>query len=429
MRLSCRVAGVAALATACLAAWAAPAGAGTGQGTSGRPGKPDKPYTVRLTQGANGNDSSLEGAISTNGRHVVFESSATNVVPGDTNGVQDVFVRDLRTGRTQRVNLTADGEQAAMEAGSAAISATGRYVVFHSKSPDLIPGQEPGRYGSFYLRDLKTGRLSHVGGALDDHLVLSYGASVSANGRYVVWSAYSRGLGGSQEASVVKDMKTGRIQRLPADRNSSEPYVSDDGNTVVYTDRPSAYRPFPDSKVYVWYRKTGVRQRLDETPDGTPADGKSYAARISADGRYAVFHSTAGNLVPGDPNNGTTEAAAMNVFVRDLRTGELRRIDAPERHDGTTTGAQLSGDHRYLLFSGQRAATEAVTTGVYLTDLRTGRTRTLNVDLAGTPVASFSVGDGALDAHGRTVVFESTAENMAPGPRGAWYDLYARRLR
>jgi hypothetical protein len=98
-----------------------------------------------------------------------------------------------------------------------------------------------------------------------------------------------------------------------------------------------------------------------------------------------------------------------------------------ERFHGARPLAQ--GDHRYLIFRGTRATTELYM-GTYVTDLRTGSTRLVSVDLDGTPVDSFLAGERrALDARGQTMVFESSEENMAPGARSERFDLYARRLR
>jgi hypothetical protein len=88
--------------------------------------------------------SSVAGAISPDGRYVPFISGATNLVPGDTNGTTDVFVRDLWTALTTRVSVDSDGSQTSGQVGNAAISADGRFVVFDSDASTLVPDDTNG---------------------------------------------------------------------------------------------------------------------------------------------------------------------------------------------------------------------------------------------------------------------------------------------
>ena len=90
--------------------------------------------------GDGGNSKSERPSISTNGRFVTFRSDATNLVVGDTNGVRDVFVHDLQTGRTARVSLADDGQEGGANSGQPSISADGRYVVFQSSATNLVYG-------------------------------------------------------------------------------------------------------------------------------------------------------------------------------------------------------------------------------------------------------------------------------------------------
>ena len=91
--------------------------------------------------GAQGNGHQLGGpAISADGRFVAFGSCATNLVPGDTNGCSDVFVRDRQTGTTQRVSVGPGGAQGNGFSVDPAISADGRFVAFESRATNLVPG-------------------------------------------------------------------------------------------------------------------------------------------------------------------------------------------------------------------------------------------------------------------------------------------------
>src|SRR5205823_3389651 len=102
--------------------------------------------TERISVSANdqeGNKASNEPSISADGRYVVFESYADNLVPGDTNGKSDVFVRDRVMKSTELVSVSltgSTGNQDSYSSRSTAISADGRYVAFESKADNLVPG-------------------------------------------------------------------------------------------------------------------------------------------------------------------------------------------------------------------------------------------------------------------------------------------------
>jgi len=114
---------------------------------------------TRVSVASDGTESVRESrnpAISADGRYVAFESSASNLVPGDTNGTLDVFVHDRVTGETTRVSVASDGAQADGRSERATISADGRYVAFESYSTNLVPG-DTNAVGDVFVRDLHAG--------------------------------------------------------------------------------------------------------------------------------------------------------------------------------------------------------------------------------------------------------------------------------
>ena len=94
--------------------------------------------------GTQGNGTSSAPRLSADGRYVAFCSDASNLVPGDTNGVSDVFVYDRQTDTIERVSVAADGTQGNGNSYGASISADGRYVAFHSAASNLVPGDTNG---------------------------------------------------------------------------------------------------------------------------------------------------------------------------------------------------------------------------------------------------------------------------------------------
>src|SRR6266487_3090968 len=125
-------------------------------------------------------------AVSTDGVVVAFDSAATNLVGGDTNGALDVFVRDRSTGRTERVSVTSRGKQADGSSAGPAVSDDGRFVAFDSAATNLVPGDTNGRTDVF-VRDRLTGATTRVSVAADGTQAdnVSFGAAISADGRLV----------------------------------------------------------------------------------------------------------------------------------------------------------------------------------------------------------------------------------------------------
>ena len=149
------------------------------------------------SRGRQGNGESTGPVISADGRYVAFASSATNLVAGDTNHADDVFVKDLRTGRTTRASLTSAGRQADQGSGGPVFSADGRYLAFLSQAD--ITGRtllDPTVY-DVYLRDRRAGTVVRVnvspGGVGADGETTSYPA-ISADGRHVAFSSRASNL-------------------------------------------------------------------------------------------------------------------------------------------------------------------------------------------------------------------------------------------
>jgi archaellum component FlaF (FlaF/FlaG flagellin family) len=101
------------------------------------------------SDGTEGNHVSLLPSISADGRYVAFYSHASNLVPGDTNEVQDIFVHDRLTGQTSRVSVASGGTEGNGASEFPSISADGRYVAFYSAASNLVPGDTNGTWDIF----------------------------------------------------------------------------------------------------------------------------------------------------------------------------------------------------------------------------------------------------------------------------------------
>src|SRR5947199_169142 len=145
--------------------------------------------------GTQSNGASLGSALSADGRLVAFQSDATNLVVGDTNGRTDVFVHDRQTGTTERVSVASDGTQANNVSTYPALSADGRFVAFHSTATNLVAGDTNGATDVF-VHDRQTGTTERVsvasGGTQGD--ASSAGPVLSADGGLVAFHSTATNL-------------------------------------------------------------------------------------------------------------------------------------------------------------------------------------------------------------------------------------------
>ncbi|MEU0249804.1 hypothetical protein ABZ192_36955 [Streptomyces sp. NPDC006235] len=157
---------------------------------------------------------------------------------------------------------------------------------------------------------------------------------------------------------------------------ATRPSLSADGKRVAYQFFVPHPAPGDWSDACVRDVPSGELFHADRAPDGVQSDRQTESPRISADGRYAVFNSLDSQLTSGETNQG------HNVFVRDLNTGGLRRIDAADP-TAFTAYPQLSADNRYLAFVSADPGDTSHTTRAYVRDLRTGRTVLASPDAEG----------------------------------------------
>ncbi len=339
------------------------------------------------TAGVPANETTAQNgaSLSSDGNLVAFVSASPSLVPGDTNGVADVFVRDVAAGTTTLVSAGIGGP-ANGASSNPRISANGRYVVFSSLASNLVPGDANG-VSDVFERDLQTGQTTLV--------------SASAAG--------AEGNGPSGEA--------------PSD-------VSADGGEVSFSSAASNLVPGDTNgirDVFVWTRATGAIDRVSVAGDGTQAAaGASAASAISADGRYVAFTSTAPNLVAGDTN------LVQDVFVHDRVTGSTVRASVTSTGGQASTSSSLvpgalSGNGELVAFDTSAPLDPADTGGtdVYVRDLAAGTTERDSVNSAGAG-ANGNSSAATMSTDGRYVSFESSATNLDPADTGGDEDVFVR---
>ena len=392
--------------------------------------------------GVEGNFNSFYPSVSADGRYIAFESYATNLVPGDTNGVADVFVRDLQTGATTQVSVDSAGLQGNGDSLFASISADGRYVAFHSLASNLVVGDTNG-VDDVFVHDRDTGvteRVSVSSGSVegDDNSRIP---SISADGRYVAFYSEATNLVVGDTNSVldvfVHDRDTGVTTRVSVsstgvegNSHSLSPSISADGRFVAFHSFAANLvaadtNAFAD--IFVHDRDTGVTERVSVDSAGVEGAGDSGNPRISADGGSVAFTSNASNLVAGDTNG------EVDVFVHDRDTNVTTRVSvstAGTEADSFSVDPSISADGRYVAF--RSFATNLVAgdtngfNGIFVRDRDTSVTTRVSVSTAGAQSNGDTFAHPGISANGRYVAFNNFGDNLVAGDTNGETDVFVR---
>ena len=259
------------------------------------------------SNGVEANAGSGPLSISADGRFVAFGSSGDNLVPEDTNGASDLFVRDRQSGETVRVSVSSEGLEGNDEIifflldSRNIMSADGRYVAFMSLADNLVP-QDTNTSPDVFVHDRETGETVRVsvdsGGAQANHE--SWSVSIDGSGRFVVFASLASNL-------------------MPGDTN-------EDGIDIFVHDR-----------------STGLTRRVNVASDGAQSRyGTKYvgasdsfylgsvSAQVSADGRFIVFDSAAFNLVSEDTNEHSDIFVVTNPLFGPTATPTPTATAVPE---------------------------------------------------------------------------------------------------
>lgn len=292
-----------------------------------------------------------------NGRRVVFASCASNLVPGDTNLREDIFVHDRDSGETTRVSVSGGGRQSDHDSTWPTISGNGRFVAFASTATNLVNNDTNDR-SDIFVHDLRSretvrGSLGPDGSQGDD---ASYRPDLDGTGRHLAFTSYSTNLveGDTNDAGdvFVRDLKTGRVVRaslgsdgeekrsaLGGGAASSSQALSDNGRFVLFSGSAPGFVPEDGpttGDLFVRDLKENRTERVSVTADGeqltgTGPNGTIGDAALSPDGRFVAFGTHASNLAPNDSQQSdqTILGGDPDVFIHDRETGstDLVSID------------------------------------------------------------------------------------------------------
>ncbi len=317
---------------------------------------------LSVADGTEADNASINPSISSDGRFVAFESDATNLVANDTNNVTDVFVADVQYGSIERISLGLSGVEANGASTNPVISGNGRYIVFESFASNLVSG-DTNRVIDIFVYDRQTQSTVRVsvtstGAQATSH---SFSPSISEDGQVVAFYSLATNLvtGDTNRAIdvFIRDISNAVTQRISVDANGNQgnmdswqPRISANGQYVVFSSNASnlvAGDTNTAQDIFVYNRQGSAIMLVSNTADGLPSNGRSAYPAISGDGNIVVFESNATNLVADDNNDAT------DIFAFDRSQQILTKVSTSNLAgdtDGPSYQPALSRDGRFISF-------------------------------------------------------------------------------
>ena len=353
----------------------------------------------------NGPSTLTSFSVSTNARYVAFYSEANNLVPSDTNGFRDVYVRDLLLGTNILVSVGTNGvsPSSGLSTG-AAISANGRYVAFTSSASNLVTLADTNNAQDVFVRDLQLGTtaLASVNtGGTGSGTAASYSPILSFDGRYVLFRSVAANLAagpfGTYENLYWRDLQAGTTRALTTNNSGNSSYFASmtaDGHNVVF----GGY----GVNLYIWnsqtnkfyYTNTSIISALSISPSGSRL-GLSIPSTGSA-----------GHI------NAVDLASNSNLTIGSLPTGSASRL---------SSGFQFSGDSRYLAYV---ALDSSGTNQIYLYDFQTQSILLVSKAFSSSSGGNNNSDSPVISVDGRFIAYRSFASNIVPNDNNGVPDLF-----
>ena len=378
--------------------------------------------------------------LSPDGRFVAFYSEATNLVAGDTNGADDVFLRDRVAGVTLRVSVGPGGLEADGDSYDPVLSADGRFVAFYSEATNLVAG-DTNAIDDIFVHDLALGTTVRVSvdslGAQGD--ARSIYPSISADGRLVAFHSWATNLVAGDTNAVsdvfVHDLVNGTTTCASVGSAGTQAIgggsefasLSADGSRVAFESQATNLVSGDTNQrkdIFVRDLVSGTTTRVNVTSSGVQSGfGATYCA-ISGDGRTVGFETSAPGLVPGDTNG------VADSFVHDLVTGITTRISistSGEQGNALSLRALPSYNGRFVAFKSQASNLVSDDTNgvqdIFVHDRLLGTTTRVSVDSHGAQGLGWC-STPSISADGRHVGFRSIAPNLVPGDTNGVPDAF-----
>lgn len=406
------------------------------------------------TNGVAGNGYSSVHGISADGRYVLFASGSYDLVAGDYNSTEDVFVRDMVANVTVLVSRTPGGDPGNSTSRNPVISGDGTHVAFESYATDLTGATKFNYYTDIFVRNLTNNTMRLVSfrnGGTNGPNGDSFDAAISFKGGVTSFTGDAEGggigegimaLSGSIEFSDVwahtYASNTTELVSVAAPSTSGNGYsydhqISASGAHIVFASYAENLAPGDtneNSDVFLFNLTNGVVSivSMDSSNTGS-GNGYSDVPDVSADGRYVAFYSTATNLVAGDNNDNG------DIFRRDTVAGTTTLVSVNSSGSGPGNSASfdpdITPDGRFIAF--ETTATNLVASdlnGVFddivLRDMTSNVVELITVNATGTGTANAVSYDPVISDNGRFVAYESFATNLGPTDVNSRYDVYVR---
>jgi Tol biopolymer transport system component len=405
------------------------------------------------TNGASGNGASTNPHLSADGRWVVFESTASDLVFGDTKGVSDVFARDLQTGTTHLVSVSADGSRSGdLASHTPDVSADGRFVAFVSKATNLVTGAT-NRLGEVFVRDLVSGTTTWASAYKPTSVLAAAGGdyassdpAMTPDGRFVAFKAGGVAVF-RYDSQGIGESNIWRWQLTPV--GSPGLSISDDGRHVLYESQTlNASGAATNSQVrrldMEWRVVCGVSLvgEGSQNPQWitnycwearTVTTNYARAASMARDGQRVAYLASPNSIDLQTP-------AATDLLVTDF--GAETNLLVSVRRDGSPA-AGLDLIVPAISPDGNRVAFDTVDDGlvdsdfnaasdVCVRDLTFQTTELVSQRHAarpqGTGLGLATLGPNCLSADGRLVVFTALDSYPDHGDTNRWPDVFARDL-
>jgi Tol biopolymer transport system component len=332
---------------------------------------------------ANGSSAASTFSLNGDGRYVAFTSDADNLVPSDTNGVRDIFVRDLFTGQAVLASVGTNGNAANGPSSEPAISGNGRYVAFSTTASNLALN-DTNRAQDVFVHDLQSGAtilvsVSTSGNAPGNHG--SYSPVISYDGRYVLFQSLALNLAAGN-FSGIGDL-------FLRDMQSAVTYALTTGGVLASAMTPDgryvAFNPSPYATLYLWDTQVGGRVLTNTAASGI------VAISISPDGNRIVYVASPGNLWAIDRTINSTWLITNQVSA------------------GLRPGLRFSANGQFLVYNGSAGYTNGQ---ILLYDFGTRTSALVSKSLDGLSAGHGNSDSPDLSADGRFVVYRSFATNL-----------------
>ena len=386
--------------------------------------------------------------ISGDGRFVAFSSRSPKLVLGDTNKTPDVFVWERETGITERVSVGSTGEQAEGISYPTSISPDGRFVVFNSDAPNLVENDGvPTNLEEaldVFVHDRETNETERISvNTKGDpaEFAPSFGGRITPDGRFVAFVSSAQNLDPLDSDIYpdifVRDREEGTTEMVSLKSTGEatpfttlSPSISADGRFVAF-DANDELTPDDTNRaadVFVRDRTLGTTTLVSVRTDGSVGRWGGVDPEITPDGRRVLFLSHS-KLVAADTNR------AGDAYLRNLETGKTMLVSRTYRGrvgNGHSSPSDVSADGRYVLFvSKANNIVQGDTNGeldYFIYDRVEKTTVRVNVNNQGRQARgdkSFTT-YATISDDGAWVAFESSAYNLVRNDTNNAYDVFLR---